>query len=111
MSPMLTRGSQLVHRDPDAQATSPGAQHGQEQSASERPAAAPRKASSELPISVQPGAEATAAQKANSFEAGSFLSLSPTMQWLQVKQLCFCAYMSLFSYGVAFRALTSALRE
>lgn len=90
MSPMLTRGSQLVHRDPDAQPMSPGAQNRQEPSASGKGGAASRKASNELPIPGQLGAEA-AAQKANSFEAGSFLSLSPTMQWLQVRQLGFCA--------------------
>lgn len=87
MSPMLTCGSQLVQRHPDAQSLSPGAQNWQEQGMSGGGSAASCTPSSQLPIPGQSEAEAVAVPKANSFEAGSFLSLSPTMQWLQVGQL------------------------
>ena len=86
MSPMLTRGSQLVQRDSGAQPMLPETKSQQQQAASGKSGPTSDKDSSQLPIPQQLGGETAATQKANSFEAGSFLSLSPTTQWLQVRQ-------------------------
>ena len=108
MSPRLTRGSQLVQRDPDAQSLLPGALKWQEHGVSGESSAASHGPSNQLPVPGQSGAKAVAAPKANSFEAGSFLSLSPTMQWLQVGQLA--CYQSITGLSVPSRCRYTGMR-
>ena len=81
MSPVLALGSQLVQCD----ATSQPQQHEQqEQAASKKGRGAGDRVSKQLPIPGQH--EVSSPVKTNSLESGSFLSLSPTMQWLQVSR-------------------------
>ena len=81
MSPVLALGSQLVQCD----ATSQPQQHEQqEQVASNKGRGAGDRFSKQLPIPGQH--DVSSPVKTNSFESGSFLSLSPTMQWLQVSR-------------------------
>ena len=56
----------------------------QEQDSAAEVAPAERIASRQLPIPGGTARQGHPLQKPNSLESGSFLSLSPTMQWLQV---------------------------
>ena len=79
MSPVLALGSQLVQCD----VTSQPQQHDQqEQAALKKGRGAGERVSKQLPIPGQH--EVSSPVKTDSLESGSFLSLSPTMQWLQV---------------------------
>ena len=90
MSPILARGPQLVQRDcTDAQPMSPLAHKELEQAALRKGRGTIGAVSNRLPIPQQPSREAAAVQRSNSLEIGSFLSLSPTMQWLQVRHLSY----------------------
>ena len=90
MSPILARGPQLVQRDcTDAQPMSPLAHKELEQAALRKGRGTIGAVSNRLPIPQQPSGEAAAVQRLNSLEIGSFLSLSPTMQWLQVRHLSY----------------------
>ena len=106
MSPVLARGPQLVPSASDGLAMQPmrpgdqsrQAQQGAgsklevqrineslpEQSSTAEGRPTERTASRQLPIPGGTARQGHAPQKPNSLESGSFLSLSPTMQWLQV---------------------------
>ena len=108
MSPVLARGPQLVPSASDnlvMQPVRPGdlarqQQQGsgskldaqrkdqsmQEQDSAAEGRPAERIASRQLPIPGGTARQGHAPQKPNSLDNGSFLSLSPTMQWLQVSK-------------------------
>ena len=108
MSPVLARGPQLVPSASDGlvmQPMQPGDQSRQQrqgagskldaqrkdQSMQEQDSAAEvapveRIASRQLPIPGGTARQGHPLQKPNSLDSGSFLSLSPTMQWLQVSR-------------------------
>ena len=112
MSPILARGPQLVPSASDGlvmQPMQPGDQSRQqrrgagskldaqrdaqrkdqsmqEQDSAAEVAPAERIASRQLPIPGGTARQGHPLQKPNSLDSGSFLSLSPTMQWLQVSR-------------------------
>ena len=112
MSPVLARGPQLVPSASDGLLLQPmrrGDQSRQqqegagsrldaqrtEQSMPEQDSGAEgrpteTRASRQLPIPGGKARQGHALQKPNSLESGSFLSLSPTMQWLQVSRSSSC---------------------
>ena len=108
MSPVLARGAQLVPSASDGlvmQPMQPGDQSRQQRQGAGRKLDAQRKdqsmqeqdsaaevapveriASRQLPIPGGTARQGHPLQKPNSLDSGSFLSLSPTMQWLQVSR-------------------------